>query len=743
MKSNKKQITENKQLKTKKKILQKTKEPEIDLDFETTSMNYFRIIKELEKQNNEQKLNKELTKKEPKPKQKNLTEKIYINNSKKLGNYYNKNKNDLLLYGSSKFDGLTMDKLVDEMGNYKSKVISKINENHNKNKKIKNSEIVDIIDDYDSSHNKIILTPLAENEKERSEMETLEKKKFDEAKRIGVVMRRIEYTYLLNNKLLNGSKNGENKEMLNKLRTSVDKIEKCWLRYRKRKTKRMKENAKKGHIEIEILCSNDNIKKLEELKKSYHLLKIDKDRLDGENKELQILLEEKTSDKDEELNGLREKYDEKIKEFETLNLTYNELLNEKNLLDNKNNDLVENCTKTNDELNNIKSEYETMLKQNNEKDEKIKELEEKIKELEEKIDSLNKEKNDFENDNKLLKDKISNLDGEFDNFKKNKTFQESENENKMKQIEENYNKEKEDLNKNIIELQNDINEKNKEIEEQKNIINDYEGKYKELETKYNDMSQLKQDTENDLNKLKEEKTEMENEINKLKEDITTKETEFNKLNEEKNGKDDEINKLKGEIEEKDNEIKKINLLLDESKNKNDEYQKEIDSLKLNMSNNAETDKIKINELEKEKNTLNNQINKLEEEKNDLKDTSNILESLISESREKYTKLLSQSKAKISKLNKEKEKLNEEIINLKNENLTLKANNNEKDNANDMEKKYNYEIIKENNNYEKKINRLNKVIEELNNRIQVLYVELANKENNNNINKDNINEQIKE
>ena len=434
MKSNKKQTTENKQLKTKKKVLQKTKEPEIDLDFEKTSMSYFRIIKELEKQNNEQKLNKELTKKEPKPKQKNLTETIYINNSKKLGNYYNKNKNDLVLYGSSKYDGLTMDKLVDEMGNYKSKVINKINE---KNKKIKNSEIVDIIDDYDNSHNKIILTPLAENEKERREMETLEQKKFDEAKRIGVVMRRIEYTYLLNNKMLNSSKNGENKEMLNKLKTSVDKIEKCWLRYRKRKTKRIKENAKKGHIEIQILSETDNIKKLEELKKSYHLLKTEKDRIDGENKELQILLEDKSSDKDEELNGLRQKYDEKLKEFDTLNLTYNELLTEKNLLkenfdklseeknllDNKNNEMAENCTKASDELNNVKSEYEAMLKQNSEKDEKIKELEEKIKELEEKIDSVNKEKNDIENDNKLLKDKINNLDGEFDNFKKTKTFQ--------------------------------------------------------------------------------------------------------------------------------------------------------------------------------------------------------------------------------------------------------------------------------------------------------------------------------
>ena len=328
----KKQITENKHLKTKKKVLQKTKDPEIeiDLDFDTTSMNYFRIIKELEKQNMEKKSTKELIKKEPKPKQKNLTEKIYLNNSIKLGNYYNKYKNDLLLYGSSNYDVLEMDKLVGEMGNYKSKIINKINENHNKNKKIKNSQI------DDSAHNKVILTPLAENEKERREMETLEKKKYDEAKRIGVVMRRIEYTYLLNNKTLNGSKNGDSKEMINKLKASVDKIERSWLRYRKRKTKRMKENAKRGHIEIEYLSVNDNIKKLKELEKSYQMLKVDKDRLDGENKELLILLDEKTSDKDEELNGL---------------------LNDKN--------------------NEITSEYETISKQNSEKDEKIKELKKK------------------------------------------------------------------------------------------------------------------------------------------------------------------------------------------------------------------------------------------------------------------------------------------------------------------------------------------------------------------------------
>jgi len=131
MKSDKKQQTIK--LKPNKKVLHRPKEKE----FETTSMSYFRIIKELEKQNSEQKLSQELKKKEQKPKKSNLTELIYEKNSKKLGNYYNENQNNLLLYGSSKYDVLTMDKLVKEMGNYKSRIISKINENKN----VKNAEI--------------------------------------------------------------------------------------------------------------------------------------------------------------------------------------------------------------------------------------------------------------------------------------------------------------------------------------------------------------------------------------------------------------------------------------------------------------------------------------------------------------------------------------------------------------------------------------------------------------------------
>ena len=188
MKTSKKQNNPiNKEIKTKKKPQEN--------EYDTTSMTYFRLLKEVEKKNNprmseesQQKEEKEekgknekkvkklknVKREKSKPKN-NITELIYSKNAQKLGNYYNKNKNDLLLYGNSKYDVLPMDKVLQEMGNYKSKVINKIQENKN-NKNCSNSEINNIINDYDNCNNKVILTPLADNEKERSEMESLEKK---------------------------------------------------------------------------------------------------------------------------------------------------------------------------------------------------------------------------------------------------------------------------------------------------------------------------------------------------------------------------------------------------------------------------------------------------------------------------------------------------------------------------------------------------------------------------------------
>jgi hypothetical protein len=172
MNSNKRKTSiKSRELKNKKKILKIQNEP----DYEKTSVNYFRLLKEMEKQDSDQKLNEELHQKEKKKQNKKLNEIIYENNSKKLGNYYNKNQSDLLLYGSRKYDVLSMDKLLKEMGQYQTKVINKINESKNL-KSSNNSEISEIVDDYNNCKNKVILTPLAENEKERDEMENNEKK---------------------------------------------------------------------------------------------------------------------------------------------------------------------------------------------------------------------------------------------------------------------------------------------------------------------------------------------------------------------------------------------------------------------------------------------------------------------------------------------------------------------------------------------------------------------------------------
>ena len=267
MKSDKKQNTKIKELKRNKKLLPKQKESE-NGQSSMNSMNYFRIIKELEKQNTNQKLSEEISKKDSKqkPKTKNINELIYVNNSKKLGNYYNKNQNDLLLYGSSKYDALTMDNLLKEMGQYKSRVINKINENkNNKNNKKPNSEIDEIIEDYDNIKNKVILTPLAENEKGRGEMEPLEKKNFDEANRLGVVMRRIEYTNLLLKSRKNLYKNEEeNNEMISKLKNSAEVIERSWLRYKRHK-RNMNIKKDENHIEIECIGSNENIARIQRL----------------------------------------------------------------------------------------------------------------------------------------------------------------------------------------------------------------------------------------------------------------------------------------------------------------------------------------------------------------------------------------------------------------------------------------------------------------------------------------------
>ena len=88
-----------------------------------------------------------------------------------------RDKSILKLYGSKKFDDLTIQKLVKEMRKYKSKVVKKINENKNE-KAGKNYG-------FESCDEKVILTPLASREKENTNFtDTIAQERFELGKSI-------------------------------------------------------------------------------------------------------------------------------------------------------------------------------------------------------------------------------------------------------------------------------------------------------------------------------------------------------------------------------------------------------------------------------------------------------------------------------------------------------------------------------------------------------------------------------
>ena len=235
-----------------------------DNDIDKNQMNYFHIMKEIEKEQQE----KENSKKNPKIEYNNLTEKIYSNNSAKLGNYYNENQKELLLYGSKKYDLYSVRSLVKEMDKYKNKVIKKIKQNKKSPNSCKNYA-------FESCDEKVILTPLAETEKEKNEMEKLEKKKFDEAERLGVVMRRIEYTHLLDHRDSFRNSLEEQRKLLLLMKNSVGTIEKNWLRYRNNKNFLRNKNKKKNEDEKnddENLNLNNDDKKNKNIEKGLNLL---------------------------------------------------------------------------------------------------------------------------------------------------------------------------------------------------------------------------------------------------------------------------------------------------------------------------------------------------------------------------------------------------------------------------------------------------------------------------------------
>ena len=172
-----------------------------DKILENTSPNYFTLLKDIENDYSKNKIYQEFTPREiyVKKPTKRINESIYNNNAKILGKYYSKNRDDLSFYGSSKYNTLSMNDKVKKIitTSYKEGVIDNLLKDENGQKENGNSKEENVVANYVNSKDKVILTPLAENEKEINKMENLEKENFREAERAGVVMRRIEYITVL------------------------------------------------------------------------------------------------------------------------------------------------------------------------------------------------------------------------------------------------------------------------------------------------------------------------------------------------------------------------------------------------------------------------------------------------------------------------------------------------------------------------------------------------------------------
>lgn len=585
--------------------------------------NYFRVMKEIQKEENSGEKPRKSNKENPL----NLTEKIYLQNSKKLGKYYNDNKNNLLLYGSKKYDLLTIQRLVKEMSKYRSKVLKKINDDKKRPNKVKDFGI-------DNCDDKLILTPLAENEKKNKNMsESIEKKNFQEAQRSAVVMRRIEYIHLLENrdsfKKEPNNTEEEDKKFFLLIKEAVDKIERNWLYHHWRKLKQKEAEKINNNINInstdndeiekknlgKLKAKNNNFNKPNDFKKEHFYFHLPRNKIIKKihnikkiNKSNNLCFIKKLIDRTHSNNKPQQQLKELKELVSELKESKNNYLKVKTLLDNSNIENKKLKEQLDEELSNNKQEKEKLLNDNKETNDKLNKVQNECNNLKTSHDSLNEtynqvlndnkklknELNDAINNNKLLMDKIINLNNSIDtkdkdNEKKNNELQSvlniitSEKENKDEEI-DNIKLDLEEKIKLINSYKEEINNLKNQISE-KNRIN-------EINAEKNDENQKKlEEYNNKINSLEKEKEDMKNSIQILEDISNSNKEKYNKLYfQNKN----DLKKLIKEKNELQNDISKLKMELDYTK-KNEETEK---SNKLEVLNVKDKYEKKINNLNK-------------------------------------------------------------------------------------------------------------------------------------------------
>ena len=667
------------------------------------SKNYFNLYKDKEiNQNNNNQIQKN------KKIKNSLNEIIYENNSKKLGEYYTKNKEDIVLYGSSKYDLLPVESLVQEMKHYKNSIIEKIKQNPNKYK-LKNFGIK-------NSNVNMILTPLAE--KERSSMGNNEKELFNLAERRGVVMRRIEYS----NSLMDGD---YDQEIFDMLKHAVNLIEKCWLFYKglkkrkiikgfiliskyiKRKILRLLNsinNERLKYIYMNSNCSSISFKNLN-VKNS--------DNSDINNKvynsmvkkifnKLDICSMDKINIYGSIIKNDKKSMDDLQKKYYKLILDYKMIKEELNKYKNEN-------SKMKEKINILENENEEIIILKNEKDELIKRFEE-----------MNTNYNNLLKDFDALNDNNTNLLSNqsiiFNSFKNNnipinETEEYTSLLNKYNSLNDNYNK--------LLEEIDEMKTKNKELNEiilKKDQVNN---SYIPIdEETINEINEYKNTIEELNNRILKQENEYELQIKNLNENINSLIKEKENLSKNLNENQSKIQESQKNDDNNDNKnyINKIQLLENQVKN----YEVKISELdnKIkedeNFLENKEKElfdfKNKIIKYEKETMEYKNKEIDLKNKNNDYEQKININNEIIEENKKlkheinEHTTSIVKYKKDIDNINK---KLNECQKKL---NSYLSANNKQKE---------------ENNKSKITISKLNNLIIGLNNRIKQLLEENKN------------------
>ena len=225
---------------------------------------YFTLLKEFE-------ANKEkLLPNKPNEKKPQLIEEIYNKYSSKLGKYYKKNKNNISLYGSKKYEKMTIEKLLNEMESYKETILKQIKENPKLILGVRNFS-------EESNDEKMILTPMPDTQRKKIKSKK-EKNEFNKAERTAVVMRIVEYTHRLKKRNNDNNSNDEvrnseedNMKVAIAMKNAVDTIERCWINSRKCS----KQDLGVINIEREQKGNNDNNVKYKSKRKNRYPSKME------------------------------------------------------------------------------------------------------------------------------------------------------------------------------------------------------------------------------------------------------------------------------------------------------------------------------------------------------------------------------------------------------------------------------------------------------------------------------------